>query len=152
MTKPKQNKKPCPVTYQSEDGPQRPHLENWCIFCWNPSLTPALKFLPARKRKKPQDKGPSMRVLSLQETACAITFLFFSPPPTSSFTGYCLLNSKAMGCWQLAPGYSPEPVPRAAFSLTSQWAKAAQPRLSYCFFCAKPFLVSLCPAFISVSS
>ena len=40
------------------------------------------------------------------------------------------------------PGLTAEPVSKATL-LCFQWAKAAPPRLSCCFFCPKPFFVSL---------
>ena len=79
-------------------------------------------------------------------------FPFPSSSSTSFPTGWCLLTSKAMGSWQLVPGWSPEPVPKGPSSLTSQWAQAAQLRLSCCCFYAKAFPVSLTAALINASS
>ena len=103
---------------------------------------------PETSRKIPASKREVKA--SRQRTKHASSFLSF--PPTSFFTGTCLLSSKAMGSWQPVLDESTEPDPKAPFSLTSQWAKAAQPRLSCCFLYAKPFLVLLSPDLINIPS
>ena len=60
------------------------------ICSWNPPLSPPLRFWPARKRWKPQDKGPRASALPLQ-TANTIPVPSFSS--TSFFTCVYLLNS-----------------------------------------------------------
>ena len=106
----------------------------------NPPLRPPLRFPPARKRKKTSRKQCARTGEQLAP------FPFPSYPSSSTFlTGTGLLNSKAVGSWQLVPGRCPKPVPKAQLFLTSHWAQAAQPGLSYCCFYAKPLLVSLSP-------
>ena len=66
----------------------------------SPETSPEIPCLQeGDKNLKTKDPG---QALSLWGAAPAIPFPFFFL--TSFFTGTCLLNSKAMGSWQLVPG------------------------------------------------
>ena len=93
------------------------HLEGWWIFCCN---SPLRYSLAEKKTKKTQDKDQSW--FSLEHAHA---------PALSGMNFYFLLNSmgphepcsqESSGQWQLDLGWPPDPVSKAPFSLTSQWA------------------------------
>ena len=97
-----------PVIDQSVDtmSPKRAHLENGWIVYWN---------LPTCKKEKFLKTKDLRYMLSLWGAACTISFLFFLP--ATFLHRHHVLNSKAMGSWQLIPGWSPELLsPKPPFS------------------------------------
>lgn len=116
-------------------------------------LRPPLRSLPLRKKQRLKTKDPAQALplgsspghsLSLLISLHACFSQTLTDPTrlaTRGAMGSGLLAQANLQSWFKVP-----------FSLTSETARAAQPRLSCYFFYAKPFLVSLSPTLINLPS